>query len=347
MGALRLAPLGVADSRAALAITLPHPRYPPSVCPPPWSRHCPGPRAPPSRRPTPARLPNLGLTPISEQGARAAPSRRAMPMDQKRKRWASCGVCSGCLASDCGASPSLPARCRLAILASAYLSERANLFCGHHRPVPRAAHLPPSHLPIPSTGECINCSDKSKFGGQGVRKQSCVMRRCIRLNDLDVDPPSSRPRSRDRDGDPPALARSSSERIRPLSETEQIPDLSPDQALFWSAVTGITSLNAQHSNTSASQPASQPSSSDDESSPTAQALLNSRSESPRMPSPDADEQPRGRGAAGKRGAERDDAAKCGGWRRPAWAAPGAVLSGADVFCSKLATVLVRRPLTPP
>lgn len=31
-------------------------------------------------------------------------------------------------------------------------------------------------------GDCINCADKAKFGGSGVRKQSCVRRRCMRMN---------------------------------------------------------------------------------------------------------------------------------------------------------------------
>ena len=31
-------------------------------------------------------------------------------------------------------------------------------------------------------GDCINCADKAKFGGSGVRKQSCVRRRCLRMN---------------------------------------------------------------------------------------------------------------------------------------------------------------------
>ena len=31
-------------------------------------------------------------------------------------------------------------------------------------------------------GDCINCADKPRFGGSGVRKQSCVRRRCLRMN---------------------------------------------------------------------------------------------------------------------------------------------------------------------
>ena len=34
---------------------------------------------------------------------------------------------------------------------------------------------------LPSrAGECINCQDKTKYGGLGVRKQSCLARRCTR-----------------------------------------------------------------------------------------------------------------------------------------------------------------------
>jgi len=31
----------------------------------------------------------------------------------------------------------------------------------------------------PDCGECINCSDKPKFGGPGVKKQACSQRKCL------------------------------------------------------------------------------------------------------------------------------------------------------------------------
>ena len=35
-------------------------------------------------------------------------------------------------------------------------------------------------------GQCINCTDKPKFGGMGIRKQSCTYRRCLRPKGVDV-----------------------------------------------------------------------------------------------------------------------------------------------------------------
>jgi len=99
-------------------------------------------------------------------------------IDPKRKRWASCASCSGCLATDCG--------------------------------------------------ECINCMDKSKFGGQGVRKQSCIKRRCARMNS-NASASSSTATSRGDDGEPSSQVR----------KTES------EQALFWAAVSGCMALHEQ------------------------------------------------------------------------------------------------------
>ena len=72
--------------------------------------------------------------------------------DNKRKRWTSCGVCTACLATDCGAKrPRKPA-------------------CAPAKPRLRLAPTDDSLPPRSSNhdaGECINCLDKSKFGGQG------------------------------------------------------------------------------------------------------------------------------------------------------------------------------------
>jgi len=31
----------------------------------------------------------------------------------------------------------------------------------------------------PDCGECVNCFDKPKFGGPGVKKQACSGRKCL------------------------------------------------------------------------------------------------------------------------------------------------------------------------
>ena len=115
-----------------------------------------------------------------------------MSNDLKRKRWSACGVCHGCLATDCG--------------------------------------------------ECINCLDKSKFGGQGVRKQSCVVRRCVRSNSC------SRTYSNSSSGT--ALADGGAPDRRALGQlpgggSATVGD-DPERALFWAAVSGCLALNSQH-----------------------------------------------------------------------------------------------------
>ena len=85
-----------------------------------------------------------------------------------RARKPGCGSCVACKAKDCGAPSPLFARILRAPLPP--------------RPaIPRDAEKTcPTFSPTFPAGECINCQDKTKYGGLGVRKQSCLARRCTR-----------------------------------------------------------------------------------------------------------------------------------------------------------------------
>mmetsp|Transcript_69025 Transcript_69025/g.114728 ORF Transcript_69025/g.114728 Transcript_69025/m.114728 type:complete len:193 (-) Transcript_69025:339-917(-) len=71
-------------------------------------------------------------------------------------------------------------------------------------------------------GICINCVDKAKFGGQGVRKQCCVNRRCLRLN---------------------CNANQSVPQLRVKSPKQSNQNEQGDH-LFWAAVAGCMRLNS-------------------------------------------------------------------------------------------------------
>lgn len=77
-------------------------------------------------------------------------------------------------------------------------------------------------------GECINCLDKLKFGGQGVRKQCCINRRCLKLKQNVAS---------QREMQSPSDAGSGSEELEDdkLSKSEH--------RLFWTAVAGCMKLN--------------------------------------------------------------------------------------------------------
>jgi len=87
-------------------------------------------------------------------------------------------------------------------------------------------------------GDCINCMDKSKFGGQGVRKQSCIMRRCVRMTS---------------NGSSTSLVSwgggsstgSCTSTIAAVEQQESRPKGDSEQALFWAAVSGMVGLTGQ------------------------------------------------------------------------------------------------------
>ena len=81
---------------------------------------------------------------------------------------------------------------------------------------------------MPSAGRCINCNDKPKFGGAGIRKQSCIFRRCERpQRDWDENPesPEAQPLS--------GTADLSAAQLPPATIKEPITE---EESLFWGAV---------------------------------------------------------------------------------------------------------------
>uniref|UniRef100_A0A7S2GND0 CXXC-type domain-containing protein n=1 Tax=Haptolina brevifila TaxID=156173 RepID=A0A7S2GND0_9EUKA len=189
-----------------------------------------------------------------------------MPVDPKRKRWASCGVCSGCHAVDCG--------------------------------------------------ECINCMDKSKFGGQGVRKQSCIKRRCARLNSSSGTGglcSSSVRTSRGEGGESSSQGRKTD----------------PERALFWAAVSGCMALHQQ------------PGSDDDEATvlPGGDARGSDCDSCPRSPGGSVDSDFTFR----REREPQDGSSASSSWGTGLFAPSSSSLScphtGPDSFCNKLASVL--------
>lgn len=175
---------------------------------------------------------------------------------------------------------------------------------------------------LPCAGECINCMDKSKFGGQGVRKQSCINRRCIRMN-------SSSGGGSSNSSSGPGI-----ERADGKSGSGQGGD--PEQAIFWAAVSGVMALNGAANGVG----------SDDDSSATMRhpgsLSRDSGSSSPRSPTfaeYDSDN------PLGYPRRERDAYEPPRGLVSGTPSAallPGSSMTGSDSFCNKLASVLVRR-----
>mmetsp|Transcript_59856 Transcript_59856/g.133394 ORF Transcript_59856/g.133394 Transcript_59856/m.133394 type:complete len:193 (+) Transcript_59856:48-626(+) len=82
-------------------------------------------------------------------------------------------------------------------------------------------------------GDCINCMDKCKFGGQGIRKQSCVRRRCEQMTSQ-----GSVSTLHSHDSSP-----STSPLYRPSTPPYDLPAAKSDeQNLFWKAVAGCIAL---------------------------------------------------------------------------------------------------------
>jgi len=189
-----------------------------------------------------------------------------MPIDPKRKRWASCGTCNGCVATDCG--------------------------------------------------DCINCMDKSKFGGQGVRKQSCIKRRCARMNSNGSFSNSSSA----------TISRADCEPYSQVRKTES------EQALFWAAVSGCMALHAdEHA--------------DDDAATVPPSVIggdrNASSDSdscPRSPTHSNDSSTEGsRRDRDPYGPESTAPYRSSLWRRES--ATNCPHTGPESFCNKLASVL--------
>uniref|UniRef100_A0A915D0S0 Uncharacterized protein n=1 Tax=Ditylenchus dipsaci TaxID=166011 RepID=A0A915D0S0_9BILA len=90
-------------------------------------------------------------------------------------------------------------------LLAVHLTEWLVIPLPQHPPPPPAARLPPTHPLIdPKDVECVEdvsvnhvaCAPTAKFGGPGVKKQSCIERRCLRVleNRLQRDAPTFKAR---------------------------------------------------------------------------------------------------------------------------------------------------------
>ena len=81
---------------------------------------------------------------------------------------------------------------------------------------------------MPGAGRCINCSDKPKFGGAGIRKQSCIFRRCERpQSDWDEKPELQSPKAQPLS----AVPDPSAAQLPPATTT-----VTEEESLFWGAV---------------------------------------------------------------------------------------------------------------
>lgn len=96
-------------------------------------------------------------------------------------------------------------------------------------------------------GDCINCLDKSKFGGQGVRKQSCVMRRCVRMTSNGSSGGGHGGGSSSKLAAPSPGHGSSDGAVRLDDAGRELVHKKAggdsEQALFWAAVSGCLALN--------------------------------------------------------------------------------------------------------
>ena len=86
-------------------------------------------------------------------------------------------------------------------------------------------------------GECINCRDKMRFGGLGVRKQSCVMRRCVRMSSNG----STHSSAGSSVGSSSVCSEDGSFTDRRVSQKTAAS--SNEHTLFWAAVSGCMALN--------------------------------------------------------------------------------------------------------
>jgi len=212
---------------------------------------------------------------------------RKMPHDPKRKRWTACGLCTACLATDCG--------------------------------------------------DCINCLDKPKFGGQGVRKQSCVMRRCVRMTNNGSY------------GNGHSASGSSHGKLADAKlidadiEQHESGGVS-EQALFRAALSGLRALNGQTAADSAQI---------DADAADGTAVTTSFNASPRSPAySDMEDSPGTnyrRSGMGERSLSIDQQLEMRALGYGPGNLAGAPATGADSFCCKLATVLAsdRRLTTQP
>ncbi|KAL1523463.1 hypothetical protein AB1Y20_018402 [Prymnesium parvum] len=120
-------------------------------------------------------------------------------------------------------------------------------------------------------GRCINCVDKPKFGGQGVRKQSCLHKRCVRPkggNRDDAEPTRKLCRSPLNEAGNTLLneAGNTLDQLRRCGKFDVAcgshdvggePQLDED-LLFWMAVDGCMALSAPVISCSAPTPKSPP-----------------------------------------------------------------------------------------
>lgn len=168
-------------------------------------------------------------------------------------------------------------------------------------------------------GDCINCMDKSKFGGQGVRKQSCIMRRCVRMNGGGSSSSTSTAAGSSTSSSGPGSERGDMEPSPIRQKTDS------EQALFWAAVSGCMALTGQGTGGS-----------DDDSAITqghpGRTSRDSGSSSPRSPSHSFTDSDRD----GFLSRDHHDVPRS----RATWGAlRGDGLTNAESFCGKLSSLL--------
>ena len=138
----------------------------------------------------------LRCSPDREDSEGAACKVRGMSHDSKRKRWTACGVCTACLATDCGPSPARRARpFSPALKRRTSLKRPQTLVC---RVLTVCVFVSRGAIRgCAWAGDCINCLDKSKFGGQGAPPLRLTRLFTLQLSPQAVPPfSSSRPHAR-------------------------------------------------------------------------------------------------------------------------------------------------------
>jgi len=95
-------------------------------------------------------------------------------------------------------------------------------------------------------GRCINCVDKPKFGGQGIRKQSCTYRRCMRPKGVDeIESMHERAAA----ALEAAAHEDSGSNDAPNNGAKCQKVMREDDLLFWTAVEGCMALHSNGSPT--------------------------------------------------------------------------------------------------
>ena len=114
-------------------------------------------------------------------------------------------------------------------------------------------------------GRCINCMDKPKFGGQGVRKQSCMLKRCMQpKGDDDCRPHAETSMAY-------LLAPSGVSAWRKEACDTGVLGDEQDDPMFWAAVAGCMALISRRSATQ-TEPAAAPGPKGDEQRPGSSAV---------------------------------------------------------------------------